>query len=188
MITKLFIPIPEDGNYDLLDKIYQLARKYGFCDTNQVIVYKSKKIERIQQLKEIVKGNRYLTIGFHPDIPSDVSGHRYQWVSQFKKNSFQDFEKMTTDLKEIKEWIIKNGYTKESLIKKYNQLHLEVAELENNIEATRKEALDTLRKDDYIAAEAALLTRLSFIKQVNIKLDEMVSILTKLKEIDSILN
>ena len=73
--------------------------------------------------------------------------------------------------------------TEESLVKEYNKLHSETIRLGNYIDAATREALSALKKNDYGTTEVALLTKLSFQKQLNTKLDEMLSILKKLKEI-----
>ena len=72
-------------------------------------MYQKTKKARLRQLKEILEGQKYLTIGFHPAIAPNLPGYRFQWTFQFKRNSFENFEKMTSDFNEIKNWIIKNG-------------------------------------------------------------------------------
>lgn len=107
LITKLFIPI--DNNFDFLERIYSLAEANGFCEGLVEYPDAKSKRARIEQLKIILKGQRYMTIGYEPSLPREADKYRFLWKSEFKRNSFQDFELLVTDPHKIEEWIVEHG-------------------------------------------------------------------------------
>ncbi|MBP6857635.1 MAG: hypothetical protein KBC11_00340 [Candidatus Pacebacteria bacterium] len=102
--TRLFIPVEE--NFEILDKILLFCLKHDF-ESNFYPKYSEefKKEERMHQLKENFKNQKYLVIDFTKDGIKGEDKHVYFYRIKKKYFEPEELEIRVEDIRKIKKWI-----------------------------------------------------------------------------------